>query len=265
MWEPHRQPQLCQRHRSRHDPCRSPGLDITITPGGRQATHTTSFSMFLTLNICFSSQHICLSLPFPHHILAQHNGAQDKKRELILPSLVCHVATWANETHSSPLALYGREANWPRGCYSGRVGPACHQWQHSVEWAPHCASRADPIGLGVGELKARKLLTVAVCGLAVSLPRQFTLTVLRRESRQADQPTTLCAQNEGYMLVPTNIHLKYELWSMWRGWTCRSKAAGFQWQKATISRCPRGSCIKLEVDVNGLELDQRLIILSTQK
>lgn len=138
--------------------------------------------------------------------------------------------------------------------------------QHLGEWAPHCASRADPIlGLGVVELKTRKLLTAAVDGLAVSLLGQFTLMVLRRESWQAHQPSTPWAQNEGYILVQTSIHLKYELWSMWRGWTCRSKAAGSQRQKATTPRCPRGPCIKLEADINGLKLDQRLITMSAQK
>lgn len=73
---------------------------------------------------------------------------------------------------------------------------------------------SGPIGLGVGELKARTMLSAAVGRLAVSLPGQFTLMVLRTESWQADQPTTPWAQNKGYILVQTNIYLKYECWSI---------------------------------------------------
>ena len=55
------------------------GLDITVAPGGKQATHTSLFSTAIASSFPLFLQHVnqspSLSLPFLRHMFAHQNGA----------------------------------------------------------------------------------------------------------------------------------------------------------------------------------------------
>lgn len=57
----------------------SPGLDVTMAPGSKQASHISLVPAFATSDLLLSTgdEPVCLflCLPISHHTFAHHNGA----------------------------------------------------------------------------------------------------------------------------------------------------------------------------------------------
>lgn len=79
-------PQLRQGRRPRHAFGSSPGLEVNMTSGGKQASLISPFCaafVFLDLPLPTGHRPFCFSISFiPHHILAHSNGADHQAPKL---------------------------------------------------------------------------------------------------------------------------------------------------------------------------------------